>query len=267
MPDPVLEFHEVLVSSHILDGCLHHLPVLGMDEMLLPVPAGMGQVGKEPASAKIAHLAPVRADAVDHVVACRHESSEALFGGAQLLKLEQAVDHRTQNGCIGPQKLDVVLVEVSRLRVIDLKKAVSLPAGPEDRHVDKGHHASLLHEGGNLEAVLAGNILADDRFAPPDGVGFRGMLVHGQAHVTHHFGGPAYARAHQEALAALLDFQHLGPPGAECLAHQAAGLMQHRVHILGLEGHVAEIGQHLALPEQHLDLVAVGHGKPRFHRS
>ncbi len=192
---------------------------------------------------------------------------EALIGGvevgehalpyrAALLDQIQAVDHRAEDGGIGAQELDLVLAELPRTGIVDLKDAVGALAGHEDRHVDQRHHAGLLHEGGNVEPVFLGDVLRDDGLAGPDRIGFRRALVHRQANPSDDVRPPSDPGPQEELLPILLDLEDLGPSRSERLAHQTAGLHEHLVEILRANGEFAEIGEHLLALHQ---FVTVGH--------
>lgn len=205
----------------------------------------------------------------DGVVAGRlHDGAEPLLGRVERLQRQQAVDDRPEEGRVGAQELAVVVVEGARHGRIDLQQAEGAAPRKEDRDVGDRLDTGVPDERREVEPVLAGDVLGDDRRARRDRVGLGGVLVHRQAHVPDHALVPAHARADEQGAPPGLDLEHLGAAGPESLGDQAAGLGEHRVEVVRPQRELAEVGQDRLSPVDspgagHLHLLRVAHPESR----
>lgn len=191
----------------------------------------------------------------DGVVGGRfHGQAKTFLVEAQGVHLEQAVDHRTEDGRIGAQEGRVVLCEVTGLDIVHLEETVDPALGQEYRRVRPGGHAFARHEIRQAEARLRADVTAYDGLAEHERIGLRAGLLPGDVHLADHFGAPAHPRLDEEAAAVRRELEDLGAPGFHRLGHQAAGFGQNLVQILALKRELAEVGQNLLTPEENLGL-------------
>ena len=85
------------------------------------------------------------------------------------------------------------------------------------------------------------------------------MVPHGKAQLPHLARRPADPGAQEQPFAAVLDFQHLSPPGSHGRGDKPAGFLQHLVQIVRMQREIREIRQHLLALQHGVQKIALRH--------